>query len=345
VFDRTAPELAKVAGYLSGGDRNRAEDLLQQTWLTAITRASTVGRRTAAAAVAARRARQPRAFSRCARSVAAVPGADVLETLLATDDPVRSSSDGEFAQLLQKALVELPSPFREAVTLHVEHGLTAVEIGRALGRPAGTVRTQIVRGLDRLRALLPVGLASLGVAAVLTAEQLLARASYGARRGRWRRQVVPVGERLVRWSGGLLLTAAVGDAGRADARGERGAAGAAAGSPGRARGRARRTPLDEPREARPGVVAADGRSKLRWCRRARGASPCTCATPTNRRCRPARGSASWRTTTCASPAPMRAATQCSTTCRRSCRTACSSAARRSTKTGWCCAIPVRSGTR
>ena len=40
VFDRTAPELGRVASYLAGGDLDRAGDLLQQTWLTAITRAA-----------------------------------------------------------------------------------------------------------------------------------------------------------------------------------------------------------------------------------------------------------------------------------------------------------------
>lgn len=207
VFDRTAPELAKVAGYLSGGDRARAEDLLQQTWLVAITHAARWdGERPLLPWLLGVLANHARSSMRAQRRVA--PGADVLETLLATDDPVRSSSDGEFAQLLQKALAELPSPFREAVTLHVEHGLTAVEIGRALDRPAGTVRTQIVRGLDRLRALLPVGLASLGVAAVLTAEQLLAvRRTVLAAAGGAGRSFL--GERLVRWSAGLLLTAAL----------------------------------------------------------------------------------------------------------------------------------------
>lgn len=207
VFDRAAPELAKVAGYLTGGDRNRAEDLLQQTWLAAITHAKHWdSERPLLPWLLGVLANHARSSVRAQRR--SVPGAEVLETLLATDDPVRSSSDGEFGQLLQKALVELPSPFREAVTLHVEHGLSAVEIGRALDRPAGTVRTQIVRGLDRLRALLPVGLASLGVAAVLTAEQLLAvrrtvLAAAGGPHGSF------LGERLVRWSAALLLAAAL----------------------------------------------------------------------------------------------------------------------------------------
>lgn len=209
VFDRTAPELGRVATYLSGGDHARAEDLLQQTWLTAIARASTWdSERPLLPWLLGVLANHARSAQRAQRRH--VPGGDVLATLLASDDPVRASVDGEFAQLLAKGLGELPAPFREAVTLHVQHGLTAVEIGNALGRPAGTVRTQIVRGLDRLRALLPVGLATAGlVLAPLPAQQLAhVRAEVLARVG----VPLPSGlsARVVRWVGGLLATAAVG---------------------------------------------------------------------------------------------------------------------------------------
>lgn len=209
VFDRTAPELGRVATYLSGGDHARAEDLLQQTWLTAIARASTWDcERPLLPWLLGVLANHARSAQRAQRRH--VPGGDVLATLLASDDPVRATVDGEFAQLLAKGLGELPAPFREAVTLHVQHGLTAVEIGNALGRPAGTVRTQIVRGLDRLRALLPVGLATAGlVLAPLPAQQLAhVRAEVLARVG----VTLPSGlsARVVRWVGGLLATAAVG---------------------------------------------------------------------------------------------------------------------------------------
>lgn len=40
VFDRVAPELARVAGYLARGDAQLAADLLQATWLGAIERAA-----------------------------------------------------------------------------------------------------------------------------------------------------------------------------------------------------------------------------------------------------------------------------------------------------------------
>jgi RNA polymerase sigma factor (sigma-70 family) len=175
VFDRTGPELGRVASYLSGGDHARAEDLLQQTWLTAmVSAAKWDARRPLLPWLLGVLANHARSAIRAQRRH--VPGGDALAALLASDDPLRATADGEFAQLLARGLETLPSPFREAVALHVHHGLTAVEIGKALGRPAGTVRTQIVRGLDRLRALLPIGLATAGVGAVELPAQQMARA-------------------------------------------------------------------------------------------------------------------------------------------------------------------------
>ncbi|MFN8827835.1 MAG: sigma-70 family RNA polymerase sigma factor [Planctomycetota bacterium] len=207
VFDCTASELGRVASYLSGGDHARAEDLLQHTWLTAITRAATWdSERPLLPWLLGVLANHARSAARAQRRQ--VPGGEVLANLLASDDPLRASADGEFAQLLAKGLGELPSPFREAVTLHVQHGLTAVEIGEALGRPAGTVRTQIVRGLDRLRALLPIGLATVGVGgAALPAQQLArVRGEVLARLG----PPLPSGSlaRVLRWSGALVTLAA-----------------------------------------------------------------------------------------------------------------------------------------
>ena len=174
VFDRTAAELGRVAMYLTGGDAHRAADALQATWLTAITHAVRWdAERPLLPWLLGMLANHVRGQQRAARRADPGAGAEALATLLASDDPVRASEDGEFQRLLANALTELAPPFREAVTLHVQHGLTAKEIGEALGRPAGTVRTQIVRGLERLRQLLPVGLASAGlVLTVLSAAQL-----------------------------------------------------------------------------------------------------------------------------------------------------------------------------
>lgn len=176
VFDRVAPELARVACYLTNGDTQAASDVLQATWLGAIERAATWDQdRPLLPWLLGILANQARSQHRVARRTRTGPDAELLGSLLANDDPMRASADGEFARLLEVALAELPPPFREVVTLHVQHGLTAKEIGEALGRPAGTVRTQIVRGLDRLRGLLPAGLATAGVVGVTLSAPQLAR--------------------------------------------------------------------------------------------------------------------------------------------------------------------------
>lgn len=204
VFDRTAAELGRVAAYLSGGDHARAEDLLQQTWLTAITRAATWdSERPLLPWLLGILANHARSALRTQRRH--TPGGEVLATLLASDDPLRASADGEFAQLLTEGLAKLPSPFREAVTLHVHHGLTAVEIGEALGRPAGTVRTQIVRGLDRLRGLLPVGLASAGLAVTALPAQNLSRVRHEVLTRAMPTVPSGVATRILRWGSALAV--------------------------------------------------------------------------------------------------------------------------------------------
>jgi RNA polymerase sigma factor (sigma-70 family) len=170
VFDATAAELGRVASYLAG-DRQRAEDLLQATWLSAMTGAERWDASRPLLpwllGILANHARNLRRANR-----REVTGSAALEALLAKDDPLRGSVDGEFADLLQQALAQLPAPFKEVVVLHLQHGLSAKEIGAALGRPAGTVRTQIVRGLDRLRASLPAALATGVTLSMLTPECL-----------------------------------------------------------------------------------------------------------------------------------------------------------------------------
>lgn len=52
---------------------------------------------------------------------------------------------------LERALGELPLPFREAVVLRDIHGLTYQEIALVAGVRIGTVRSRIARGRDRLR--------------------------------------------------------------------------------------------------------------------------------------------------------------------------------------------------
>lgn len=52
---------------------------------------------------------------------------------------------------MRAALLRLPAPDRALLVLRFEQELTFPEIGRILGRPEATVKTQLHRALDRLR--------------------------------------------------------------------------------------------------------------------------------------------------------------------------------------------------
>ncbi len=56
--------------------------------------------------------------------------------------------------LWQERLDSLPSAQRRAVVLRHVVGLSYAELSAALGRPEGTVKTDVSRGLDRLRKLI-----------------------------------------------------------------------------------------------------------------------------------------------------------------------------------------------
>lgn len=69
------------------------------------------------------------------------------------------SADVEYARIslgddIQKALLELPIDFREAVVLCDVAGLSYEEIARAVAAPIGTVRSRIHRGRKMLKELL-----------------------------------------------------------------------------------------------------------------------------------------------------------------------------------------------
>src|SRR5688572_1312268 len=159
VFDATAPELLRVAAHLTGRT-DAAEDVVQATFLAAIE-----DRRSWDPAepvlpwllgILANRVRrlrrdQRRSVDPAGRHEREVRGPDAL------------AQDQELTESVIAALATLPEVYRPVLNLHLRHGLTAQEIAQSLDRPAGTVRTQVVRGLDLLRRALPKSLA-LGVA-------------------------------------------------------------------------------------------------------------------------------------------------------------------------------------
>lgn len=155
VYDQVAPELLHVALHLLGRPAE-AEDALQATFLVAIEKA---GDWDAARplkpwllGILARQAQQARA--RAGRR----PDPERLASR--ASEPVGADLEREeLAQALDRALFALPEATRSALVLRLRHGLDPIEIAHALGRPPGTVRAQLSRGLERLRRLLPASLA------------------------------------------------------------------------------------------------------------------------------------------------------------------------------------------
>jgi RNA polymerase sigma-70 factor (ECF subfamily) len=77
---------------------------------------------------------------------------------------VEASPGGQLDDLLAQergrqvraALLELPTPLREALLLRFDHALDYAEISRIVGRPEATVRSRVFNALKRLRRALAV---------------------------------------------------------------------------------------------------------------------------------------------------------------------------------------------
>lgn len=129
------------------GDPDEAADLVQDTWLAAL-RGGGDGRpsRGWLAAVLRRRSAsrwraRDRGQARERESVRehGAPASDELAAKL------------EAQQIVGRAVLALEEPYRTVVLLRYQEGQDAEAIGRALGRSAGTVRSQLQRALARLR--------------------------------------------------------------------------------------------------------------------------------------------------------------------------------------------------
>ncbi|MEM7201356.1 MAG: RNA polymerase sigma factor [Planctomycetota bacterium] len=162
-FDLTSRELFLIAMHLTGR-REEAEELVQSTFLVALERARAFDDTKALlpwlSGILVRQARHNRR-----RATRPVDAARVTTPTAA--DPAEVLASREVEELVAVASDELPPPYREVITLRLREGLETRAIATALGRPFETVRTQLQRGLARLRRRLPQGLHGvLGAAAL-----------------------------------------------------------------------------------------------------------------------------------------------------------------------------------
>jgi RNA polymerase sigma-70 factor (ECF subfamily) len=174
-YDRHASVVFAAAVRLTG-DRQVAEDVVQETflalwnraetfdaargslrtWLTAIARNRSVDRLRAAR-------RRPQAVSLTTSGDDAPDTLDALERLVASSDDARATSSvdpadayaaTELRETLSRAVAEMPEPERHVIVLAYRDGFTQAEIADRLAWPLGTVKTRTRRALHRLRETL-----------------------------------------------------------------------------------------------------------------------------------------------------------------------------------------------
>lgn len=164
LFDRAATTLLRVARHLVR-DEAAAEDLVQATFLRAIeAREQWDARRPVLPwlfGILHNRARQAR--ERGSRSFEP----ERLEGARAgASDPVRAAEHAELTEAVEAVLGELAPAYRPVLHLFLASGHSPAEIALALDRSPGTVRSQLARGLARLRRRLPAGVAGAAAAAL-----------------------------------------------------------------------------------------------------------------------------------------------------------------------------------
>ena len=153
------------------GDHAEAEDAAQEAFVTAFRSLATwrgdgpfgawltrIGVRIALRHVTRRRTVTWRDPARSASGEAAEPADRAAEraALAAAPltDPAVLSLRAERATEIRTAVARLPEPYREVVALRFFGEASLDEIARTTGRPLGTVKTHLHRGLARLRGSL-----------------------------------------------------------------------------------------------------------------------------------------------------------------------------------------------
>jgi len=173
VFEATAPGLLRVARHLTREPAD-AEDLLQSTFVTAMQKAREYEPHRPLlpwlSGILRHHAQEQRARS------SRRPDPSRLGEPSGSPDPLTTLQQREVDEQLDRAMDRLAASDRALLLLDLRHGLAPTEIAEVLDRAPGTVRVQLHRARERMRRLLPAGLASsLALQARLRAERGLAQ--------------------------------------------------------------------------------------------------------------------------------------------------------------------------
>ncbi|HET8787107.1 MAG TPA: RNA polymerase sigma factor [Candidatus Limnocylindrales bacterium] len=171
LVEREAPGLIRACHRILG-DHAEAEDAAQEAFVTAFRSLSTwrgdgplgawlarIAVRIALRQAGRRRTvawRDPFATSGASDGPTAADRAAERDALAAAPltDPAILSLRAERATEIRTAVAALPEPYREVVALRFFGEASLDEIARETGRPLGTVKTHLHRGLARLRSSL-----------------------------------------------------------------------------------------------------------------------------------------------------------------------------------------------
>jgi RNA polymerase sigma-70 factor, ECF subfamily len=154
-YDRHSTLMFSVACKILN-DTNEAEDVLQeafmQIWEKAAKFDPKLGKASSWAAILVRNKAidRIRASQRRTR-LAEEAGAEQASTAKVDDTANEAVYGHEKANMIQSAIVELPSEQRQAIELAYFSGLTQDEISKKLNQPLGTIKARIRRGLLKLR--------------------------------------------------------------------------------------------------------------------------------------------------------------------------------------------------
>ncbi|MEM7198621.1 MAG: sigma-70 family RNA polymerase sigma factor [Planctomycetota bacterium] len=157
LFDRESPLLLGLARHLAPAAD--AEDVVQETFLTAIEKARSYDRSLPLepwlVGILTRHARRAQRRARRRADAKRLPERTV-------PDPAVQAAEVERQRALEHAIGALPGGWRAALMLRLD-GVSPAEIAFRLGRPSGTVRSDLSRALAWLRSRL-AGAGALGVA-------------------------------------------------------------------------------------------------------------------------------------------------------------------------------------